>query len=130
MFSADNNLFWKGDNIYFAGYSSSFETKLQQYKQEEADLNYDAYVYKYNFNASNQCLITKETKMNSVLEISETKKRESLKADGLFTLHVFDDFNPLSTDKSESIGSFKLKNLTVRSSRLLNTMIIPRPCAF
>ena len=69
MFSADNNLFWKGDSIYFAGYSSSFETKLQQFKQEEADLNYDAYVYKYNFNAPNDCLIIKETKMNSVLEI-------------------------------------------------------------
>ena len=106
MFTANNNLFWKDESIYFAGYSYGFETKYQQVKHEEERLNHDTFVYKYDFNQSNDCLISKETKLSSISDIVETKTSSTLKSEGLFTLYLFDDFNPLS--EAVNLDQFEL----------------------
>ena len=98
-------------------------------ESEANDPNYHSYVYKYRFDEAeaNECLYLKETSLNEFQDNLKTETGASLKDEGLFTLHKFDDFSPYSKVETPPLGLVRSKS---RSVTLLNSMTIPRPCAF
>ena len=56
MYGARNGILWVGDDIYFAGHSKGYKTKVQELAKETDTRDYDAYIYKYRFGRPNDCL--------------------------------------------------------------------------
>lgn len=127
MYSGNNSLFWKDDAVFFSGYSYGFETYLQTMESEANVPNYYTYVYKYRFDEANECLFLKQTSFNEFQAVWKTKKGVHLKEEGWFTLHKFDDVSPLSKAETPPLDLIRSKST---SAALLNSMTIPRPCAF
>lgn len=128
MIGAKNGAFWVDKDIFFAGQSRGYSTHSQQLLKDASDADLDAYVYKYRFGAYSQCLYLFEgdtRKFTNNLEV--TSGDSQVKALGLYTF----------SDDSKSVPLNWLENYYLANSSryaggfsTLNTVKIPRPCAF
>jgi len=66
MNTASNGLFQVGEDIFFAGWSSGFQTKRQARKNPGPTPLNDVYVYKYRFGEQNCCLSPHEADPNAM----------------------------------------------------------------
>ena len=123
MFGGRNSLFWKDEDIFFAGHSQGYETVLQSAES----LDYDAYIYKYSFGKTNSCLNYQEYEMSVIDAITEVKDKVTLLNEKLITLENYDNTFPV--DKIEDLF-VPVVSQNAEGIYLLDTMKIPRPCAF
>ena len=128
MYGAKNGIFWVGDDIYFAGHSYGYKTKVQELAKATDTQDYDAYIYKYRFGWSNDCLVLYEGKKSSMQNNFESTYEDSeVKSKGLYSFTTTYRSIPMNKEDnyflpypSRYSGGFPL----------LDTMKIPRPCAF
>jgi len=127
MYAAKNGILWVGEDIFFAGKSYGFETTVQSLKKETTALDYDAYVYKYRFGESNSCLrISSGNKRTMQRNIVYTGG-STAESDGLFSFTT--TFRSVRMNKQDNY--FQPYNSRYSGGfTLLDTMKIPRPCAF
>ena len=129
MYPAANGVFWIGDDVYLAGQSYGFGTYLQTLEKEADSPDYDAYVYKYRFGVDwwNECLQLNEGERSTMDRRMDYTSGATVKEDGLYTF----------TTTYRSVPTTREDNYYVPyTSRysggftLLDTMKIPRPCAY
>ena len=128
MYSGKNSVFWVGDNIFFAGHSYGFKTNKQELVKDVDALDYDAFIYKYRFGWTNSCLTLYEAKKSSMNNNLESTYEDSeVKSQGLYSFTTTYRSIPMNKEENYFIpypsrysGGFTL----------LDTMKIPRPCAF
>jgi len=118
-----------GDEPYFAGRSYGFATRSQRYTKDPNDPDFDIYVYRYQWDhdSSYNCLyeqvIPNQDMRDQITYYSSTSFRSALlmtmfEKDSDVRKTLMDDyFYPYSSRYS---GGFSL----------LDTMVIPRPCAY
>ena len=129
MYTARNGvLFLDPETVYFSGWSYGFETRLQTLSKDVNNRDYDAYVYKYRFDSSNDCLI-----LNEVVEPRSFQRNieliygSNVSNEGLYTFTTSYRAIPMTREDNYFIP------YTSRYSGgfdLLDTMKIPRACAF
>ena len=127
MYTAKNGVFWVGDNIFFSGWSYGFETDRQTLSKAADKQDYDVYVYKYRFGYPNTCLRLFEGDSRAMTRNIEFIQGTQVKSMGYYSfttayreipMNLMDNyFVPYPSRYS---GGFAL----------LDTMKIPRPCAF
>lgn len=127
MFSSKNGIFMVNDYVYMAGYSYGYQTNLQTLTKDTTALEYDAYVYKHKFGIANQCLFITESDRSTVRRNSVITYGSGINSAGIATKE--DKFRALKMNKEDNY----FVPYTSRHSggfTLLDTMKIPRPCAF
>lgn len=133
MYSSSNGLFSHDGYFYFGGWSAGFHTTMQTYTYTTAASNQDAYLYKYKFQhaTSFDCLYENDI------------------ADSVWSATAFSLLYPESTFYQSGtrmtfyssrtdlrVTQTQQSYFTPYSSKysggfdLLDSMIIPRPCAF
>jgi len=127
MYTAKNGVLFVGDNIYFSGWSYGFETNLQTLKKNATSPDYDAYVYKYRFGYPNTCLRMFEGNARALQRNADFTQGTEVKSKNLYSFTVAYRAIPMSKEDNYFIpypsrysGGFAL----------LDSMKIPRPCAF
>jgi hypothetical protein len=150
MFAASNGIInkpgtYQQEDYYFAGWSYGFETKYQSLTptshptvKDADDLDYDSFVYKYNFVDSDtkQCLYEEEINhsdarrritQTSASAIDNSASSTESGKNKIVTLWDANDAVP-----KELMQNYFIPYVSRYSGgfALIDTMKIPRPCAF
>lgn len=127
MYPAKNGILWQGDNVFFSGKSYGYETSNQVLLKQADSLEYDAYVYKYRFGYENKCLRLYEPKESVMQRNMDYTSERDVPTSGLYTFTTAYRAVPMNREDNYYIpypsrysGGFTL----------LDTMKIPRPCAY
>jgi len=127
MYTAKNGIFFIGDNMYFSGWSYGFETERQTLKKSTTSPDYDVYIYKYRFGQTNTCLRLFEAEYRTIQRNMEFTQSSQVESTGLYSFTTAYRSIPMNKEdnyflpyQSRYSGGFAL----------LDTMKIPRPCAF
>ena len=129
MYSAKNGIFWQGDYVFFAGWSNGYTTERQQLdKSSEESPDSDVYVYRYRFGFPNQCLFLYDKADANVFErLTDRFTRDEIEREGLYTFTVQYRSIPVRQEENYFLP---YKSRYSGGFNLLDTMKIPRPCAF
>ena len=84
MNTASNGLFQVGEDIFFAGWSSGFQTDRQARKNPGPFPFTDVYVYKYRFDEENSCLNPFKADMYDWSSNCHKVKGPNMEASGLY----------------------------------------------
>ena len=126
MYPAKNGILWQGDNVFFAGKSYGFETATQVMLKDEDNLEYDAYVYKYRFGYENRCLRTYEPNARTMQRNMDFTSSQDVSSD-LYTFTT--TYKAVPTNREDNYY-IPYPSRYSGGFTLLDTMKIPRPCAY
>ena len=144
MYGGRNAIFFLDGFHYFGGYSYGYNTARQTLQISATSPDYDAFVYKYLFNHDNSynCIYESVVSPRNFMSVQVPKNNTS----GLAAYNVYQIF-PQSTIFSEKLittytddsdlNKIQTSNYFIPYASkfaggfpLLDTMRIPRPCAF
>lgn len=127
MFAAKNGIFWVGDDIYFSGWSYGFSNERQSLVKDASSPDFDAYIYKYRFGWNNDCLFVNEPNNSKIDNRNTFTAGTAVVEENLYTYTTAYRSIPMNREENYFIpypsrysGGFSL----------LDTMKIPRPCAY
>lgn len=129
MYSGQQSIFNLNGEVFFSGWAYGFKTRLQEYSLDSDSLNYDFYVYRYqwehesSYNCIYEYVVPQSTMRDQVTYYSST----SFRANNMMT------FFTKSSDVRKSRYDNYYKPYSSRYSggfTLMDSMVIPRPCAY
>jgi len=131
MYSANNGLFMVGEEHFFSGWSYGFSTRLQTLEKDTTNPDYDAYIYKYMFTRDtdqrSNCLYEQTITISDANKQLTKTSSSDLATQGIYRIWTEND--KVKKTRTQSFF-FPYTSRYSGGFALMDTMKIPRPCAF